>query len=200
MKNKMLAVVFSAALLAVGQVFAENEEATASLVFVNAKHKDVLDKIDALQTKVGKDLTAAAEGFDGKLSDLNIRLTGKIDTLKAELDKVTHANENGVISRTWTTTKDVTGNAWKTTKDVTGNAWKTTKDVAGNVWTTTESKFNDGVDFVGTNWTANTYYVRPVTYTATGLALLAVVYKVGKKVLDKMNQLEEEERANQDNQ
>ena len=185
----MLAVVFSAALLAVGQVFAENEEATASLVFVNAKHKDVLDKIDALQTKVGKDLTAAAEGFDGKLSDLNIRLTGKIDTLKAELDKVTHANENGVISRTWTTTKDVTG-----------NAWKTTKDVAGNVWTTTESKFNDGVDFVGTNWTANTYYVRPVTYTATGLALLAVVYKVGKKVLDKMNQLEEEERANQDNQ
>ena len=200
MKNKMLAVVFSAALLAVGQVFAENEEATASLVFVNAKHDALDEKIDTLQTKVVTDLAAAAKEFDGKLNEFDTKLTRKIDTLKAELDKVTSANENGVISRTWETTKNVTGNAWTTTKNVTGNAWTRTKDVAGNVWTTTESKFNDGVDFVGTNWTANTYYVRPVTYTATGLALLAVVYKVGKKVLDKMNQLEEEERANQDNQ
>ncbi len=111
--------------------------------------------------------------------------TAKVDEVKpvestAKVDEVKPANDEvkpSIISRSWNKTKDVTGNVWGVTK----------------------AKFNDGVDFVETKWTDNVYYIKPIAYTGLGLAVIALVYKVGKKVLDKINQLEEES-DNTDNQ
>ena len=73
------------------------------------------------------------------------------------------------------------------------NGLDSVKNFAQKGFEKSKVTFNDGCDFVTAKWNDNPYYLKPVIYTGVVLAVVAGVCKVAKKVLEKINE------NNQDN-
>lgn len=180
MKNKVLGLIFSAGLLTVGGIFAD---ATGE----PKKEKVVIggNLVSDAQTQAAKIREKAQQEAD----EIVQTAKGAEDTSDEKVAKA-EKEARAVVAKAQKEADEVVAKAQ--TKFDKLNADSVAGKLRRAYFSSTSfvgGKYAQVRDFTSSHWENNTYYIRPVTWTALTAAAVSVVYKVWEKV----NQADEEE-------
>jgi hypothetical protein len=175
--KKMLGLVFSFVLVS-GALFASENEVNPDSVIISR----IIDAVQVKAVQILQDATTQAEAIMTAAQNesaeckrnAQIEAENILKLAQAEAEEIKKSYTNVLTARF-------------------SNGLNSVKDFAQKGFEKSKVTFNDGCDFVTAKWNDNPYYLKPVICTGGVLVVIAVAYKVAKKVLEKINE------DNQDN-